>query len=66
MKYEVSVPYSELVYGVAKYIVEANSEAEVDAIMKSPTYYEYFYDAVQTDGEYYDENVCDMVIQELK
>lgn len=65
-KFEVLVPYSELVYGTATYIVEANSESEVEAIMESPAYYEYFYDAVQTDGEYYDENMFDMVIQEIK
>jgi len=65
-KFEVLVPYSELVYGTATYIVEANSEAEVEAIMKSPVYYEYFYDTVQTGETNYDENIFDMVIQEIK
>lgn len=64
-KYEVKVPYSELVLGYSVYVVDASSEDEVRKIMESETYYMHFYDTEQTGSSDYMEECGDMIIREM-
>ena len=66
MKYEIRVPYSELVFGFERYIVRASSEDEARKIMESPSFYQYFDDAEQTGSDNYMAEFSDMTIEDIK